>query len=231
MANILTSTVDNLVEWIGSKGEVLAVTIWTPATFYQIDLHLPATDMAKWTTIHRMKCRVAQFAFRDYSPTQWNAANRTCRLYIEAGHNGPGSNWVRSLQPRDTVTYTISPTQPVPTNAGKILCLGDGSALGHFLALKQLTDRSSFPMEAAVVLNEKLQLPQSLRNDDPEFTFLTETIEMAGEKLYQWLAQKPMLPYSSIYLNGSIPMVQHLRRKLKAIPNLNAKLFVQGFWQ
>lgn len=231
MATLITQTINNVIDWIGSKAEVLAVTAWSPDTFYQLDLHLPVTDMAKWTSIHRMKCRVAQFEFRDYSPSQWDAINRTCRLYIEAGHNGAGSEWARRLRAHDTVSYTTSPTQAVPTKPGKVLCLGDGSALGHFLALEQLTSRPQYPIEAAVYLHGSYELPPALRNDNPEFDFLIESTHNATDVLRQWLAQKSLTSYSSIYLNGSIPMVQQLRRIIKAQPDIQAKLFVQGFWQ
>jgi hypothetical protein len=172
VTNLFTKTVSSLVELISSKGHVLSVETYNNGTFYQVNVHLPATDMSKWTTIPRLKCRVGELDYRDYSPAQWDAAQRTCTLYIEAAHQGAGSNWVKQLRAGDTFSYGAAHAQQVPPRPGKILCIGDGSALGHFLALKQLTQQKQSDLEAAVFLSEEIALNPDLLYENPEFNFL-----------------------------------------------------------
>lgn len=86
-------------------------------------------------------------------------------------------------------------------------------------------------MEAAVFLHENYELPPALLINNPEFDFLIKTGKNAEAALRQWLVRKSIGEFSFIYLNGFIPMVQNLRRELKAMPDMQAKLFVQGFWK
>jgi NADPH-dependent ferric siderophore reductase len=231
VANLFTKTVSSLVELISSKGQVLSVETYNNGTLYQVKVHLPATDMSKWTTIPRLKCRVGELDYRDYSPAQWDVTQRTCILYIEAAHEGAGSKWVRQLRPNDTFSYGAAHAQQVPSTPGKILCIGDGSALGHFLALKQLTEPKQFDLDAAVFLSEEIALNPNLLHANPEFNFLHKPENESWAAVTNWLRDKQLGAYSYIYLNGSIPLVQTFRKSLKSIPGMNAKLFAQGFWK
>ena len=87
------------------SGRVLEVRHWEQSTIIEIDLHLPDANMWQWTEIPYIKFKVAAFAYRDYTPSGWDAETSTCTLYVDAAHNGQGSNWARHLKNNDTVSY------------------------------------------------------------------------------------------------------------------------------
>ncbi|WP_158799224.1 siderophore-interacting protein [Pedobacter sp. L105] len=231
MANSLKKAVFNLMEKAFThKGFVLAVRKWQPESMYEIDLHLPDIDMEKWTTIPRLKCKVSEFEYRDYTPATWDVQKRICTLYIETEHQGDGSSWTKNLSAGDTMLCSAAHAAPLPARTGKILCLGDGSAMGHFLALKQLTNSINYPFEAAVFLNELYTPPASFTAVNPEFKLMMQPQAKSLEILHQFVENKMLSDYSSIYVTGYIPMVQGLRKILRNAPGLEAKVFAQGFW-
>jgi NADPH-dependent ferric siderophore reductase len=60
---------------------------------------------------------------------------------LKAGHQGPGSSWIQRLRQGDDIYVVHAKAEKLLLSPGKVLCIGDGSALGHFLALKHLTSR------------------------------------------------------------------------------------------
>ena len=212
------------------KGTVLEITKWEPPSMYQLVLGLPETDMSKWTTIPRIKCKVADFEYRDYSPAMWDIKKRICSVFVETGHEGPGSRWAKSLHVGDPVFFGAAHAASLPGQTGKVLCLGDGSSLGHFLALKQLTDRVKHPLDVLLHLNDAYHLDSRLTSDNPDFTFLTPSGTDAFEALSGLLQQKTLSDYSSIYIAGHIPLVQQLRKRLKNNPAVRARIYGHGFW-
>lgn len=230
MANILKKAAAGLLEKMLTPGQVVAVRAWQPATLYEVDIYLPTVDMEKWDTIKRFKCKVDEWEFRDYTPALWNANRNLCTLYIEAGHDGAGSRWVQRLQTGDEILLGVAHAAPLPKQAGRILCLGDGSALGHFLGLKQLTDREKYPMEVAVSMHHPYRLPTSLIENNPEFDFILEPKDNSLIQLAQWYESKDVSAYTSVYIAGNIPLVTGLRRKLKAKQDVHARIYSHGFW-
>lgn len=212
------------------EGFVLAVRKWQPEMMYEIDLHLPEVDMTKWNTIPRLKCKVAEYEYRDYTPATWDVEKRICTLLIETEHNGSGSSWTKNLQAGDTILFAPAHAAQLPSKPGKILCFGDGSALGHFLALKQLTSRKEYPFEAFIFLNENYTIPDYFTYANPEFNFVMKPGAHSLDVLQQSSENKIMAEFSSVYIAGYIPMVTGLRKIFKKNPYLTAKIFAHGFW-
>jgi NADPH-dependent ferric siderophore reductase len=230
MANILKKAAAGLLEMMLTPAQVRDVRAWQPATLYEVDVYLPTVDMGKWDTIKRFKCKVDTLAYRDYTPALWDAENKLCTLYIEAGHNGAGSRWVKQLKRGDEILFGVAHAAPLPAQEGKVLCLVDGSALGHALGLKQLTDRQKHPLDVAVFLHDDYQLPSSLLANNAEFDFIVNPGGDCLSTLEQWCMTKDLSAYTSVYMAGYIPMVSGLRKKLKAIPDLRARIYGHGFW-
>ena len=230
MTNILKKAVSGLLEKMFTPSEVIDVRAWQPATMYEVDVFLPTIPMEKWDTIKRFKCKVDDFEYRDYTPATWNAETKVCTMYIEAGHNGAGSRWIRQLKKGDDVILAPAHAASLPAQQGKVLCLADGSALGHFLGLKQLTDPGKYPIEAGIFLHENYEIPTALVQNNPEFEFITKPHGNSCDVLEQWFMSKDLSSYSSIYIAGNIPMVRTLRKKLKALPGVHAKISTYGFW-
>ena len=231
MANVLKKAVFNLMDKaFTQEGYVLAIRKWEPAKIYEIDLYMPETDMNKWNTIPRIKCKVAKYEYRDYTPAAWDSEKNVCTVIIETEHNGCGSSWTQNLQVGDTVLFAPAHAAQLPSKPGKIVCFGDGSAIGHFLALKQLTDRTQYPLEAVIFLNEEYKLSDSFLSDNPEFKFLMKADIKNPETLNQFSENKILPDSAYVYIAGYIPMVTGLRKMIKKNPQFNARIYANGFW-
>ena len=46
------------------QGTILDVREWNPATFFEIDLHMPKANMEKWSTVQHIKVKVADYTYR-----------------------------------------------------------------------------------------------------------------------------------------------------------------------
>lgn len=230
MANVLKKAVGSLFDKMLTHGKVLSVSRWNPETMVEVEVHLPALNMEKWKTIHRVKCRVADLEYRDYTPTAWNVEKGTFRLYVEAGHDGAGSRWAQQLRAGDGILLGAVHAAQIPSKEGRVLCLVDLSALGHALTLKQLLDSSKFPLEVCVFLHEQYDIPESLRLENPEFEFLYRENGQNTAVLEKWFMSKKLANYESICIAGNTPMVSQLRKKLKTIPEVGARILAQGFW-
>lgn len=232
MANIIKRAAFKLMEQtLAAQANVLAIRTWNPTSMYEIDLYLPTVDMGKWKSIHRLKCKVDEFEYRDYTPAWWEAEKGICTLYVETGHNGAGSRWAQRIRPGDQVLVGPAHAAPLPAKQGKVLALADGSALGHVLGLKQLTYPEEHPLEAAVFLPEDYQIPTALIHENPEVEFIAKSDGSSLESLENWIGTKDLREYSSIYIAGYIPMVRELRKKLKTRANQNATIYAHGFWR
>jgi NADPH-dependent ferric siderophore reductase len=230
MSNILKKAIGGLLDKVLNPSKVLCLRSSQSSSMYEIDLHLPNVNMEKWNTIKRLKCKVGELEYRDYTPALWDAEKRVCTIYIEAGHDGAGSRWARQLKVGDEVLFGDAHAAQLPAKEGRILCMGDGSALGHFLALKQLTKNGTYPMDAAILLHDHYQLPSMLTENHSEYTFTMNPGADRFATLAEWCSTKDLSIYTSIYIAGNIPMVTALRKKLKINSGIQAKIYVHGFW-
>ncbi|MBB6499280.1 hypothetical protein [Pedobacter cryoconitis] len=209
------------------QGCVLEVRAWNPATFFEVDLHLPDVNMEKWNSVQHIKIKVSAYTYRDYTPALWDAETHTCTLCINSSQNGPGSAWVSSLKRGDTISYIgIGSTFHKPVADRRLLCLGDTSSIGHFLALKQL---------ALGIGDVYGAISFSLESHAREFSDYFDTyLQPVQEKkwdlsLVSWLDQQE-LSNEIVYIAGHIPTAIQLRRHLKQREDFNGDIKLQGFW-
>ena len=213
-----------------TPAKVIGVNRWQPETFVEIEIRSWELKLEKWRTVHGVKCRVADLEYRDYTPAQWDIEKGTFKLYVEAGHDGAGSRWAQQIKAGDDILLGAVHAAPIPSKKGKVLCLADLSALGHVLSLKQLMDRSEFPLEAGIFLHEEFDIPAPLRSENPEFEFLYRENDRNVEVLERWMLSKNLADYESVCIAGNNHMVSHMRKKLKTIPEFKGRILVQGFW-
>lgn len=209
------------------RGRVTGIRPWEPGTFLEIDLHLPGTDMSRWEEAQHIKCRVSSYTFRDYTPAGWDAPTRTCTLYIDAAHEGPGSRWARAVREGDAFYYAgVSRTLHPPSPLSHIVCLGDESSVGHFLALQQLLPRSS-SISGAVLVREDAH-----RCCFGDFLRLPiEPVEGGESALAHWVLQREdLLEDAVFYLVGHTRTVRELRRVLRESGVEPERVKAQGFW-
>lgn len=216
---------------MGKTARVLDVRRWEPEGLVEIDLHLPETNMYKWTTVQHMKCKVAPGQYRDYSPAGWDADTHTCTLYISTLHPGAGSTWAGGLQRGDEVLYLgVGNTSHSPVAGSKLVCLGDETAIGHFWALQQLADACAAKVCGAIAVSDPAyswQLQQYLpMNLQP----LVKTDAGGEAVLAEWVEKELKTGDAVVYLAGHIPSVVALRRQLKSQGYSQAFVKAQGFW-
>ncbi|MDB5144631.1 MAG: hypothetical protein JWQ66_3344 [Mucilaginibacter sp.] len=233
-----TSTLQKLKQKAGrlfegrlQTGRVLEVRLWEPSTIIEIDLHLPFAEMAQWTEIPYIKFKVGDLTFRDYTPSGWDAETRTCTIYVDAAHSGPGSNWARGLAKGDTVSYLkTGTTHQTPVATSAIVALGDESSMGHLLALQQMVLPHTRFSGGIVIANEH---HRKLFHE-----YFWSPLEPVARKdvfghhsLIEWvLNQHYSLENTVFYLAGNNTMVAQLRKMLKGQGYPSAQIKLHGFW-
>jgi NADPH-dependent ferric siderophore reductase len=220
--NMLKKKALQLIErQLGKKGIVLEVRSWNPSTFYEVDLHLPGVDMDKWTSVQHMKTK-------DYTPASWDVETQTCTLYIDASHDGDGSKWVAQLRKGDQICYLgIGGTNAKPVDGKQILCLGDSSCVGHFLALEQLVGKGN--IAGALVIKEENHRAEFASYFDTLLEAIPPKLSNNIDNLHNWLKEQQW-GSNAIYIAGNVPMVVGLKQKIRSLPDFDAAVKVQGFW-
>lgn len=208
---------------------VLQVREWDQS-FVEADLYLPGAQMHLWLEAQHMKCKVAPFTYRDYTPAEWDADTNTCTLFIDTNHDGPGTRWARSLRRGDQVTYVgIGSAHHRPETGADIVCLGDESGMGHFLALRQLAGSvQSFTGAIAMHTAEQQHMLASLKT---ELNGINRLRTECSRELMAWVdAQDTPWHNTVFYLAGYSHTVSALRRALKAKGVSPRQIKAQGFW-
>ena len=214
-----------------SSGRVLEVRCWEPQTIIEIDLHLPLINMNNWIDVPYIKFKVDSLTYRDYTPSCWDAETNTCTLFIDAAHNGPGSNWARSLKKDDEVICSkASSSHQQPDKLKSIIALGDESSLGHLLALQQMTMPVT-RFSGAIVMNTDEH--RELFNEyfkSPLLPVLRKDT-YGHNTLMEWVVrQQCRLEDVVFYLAGNNTMVTQLRKLLKQQGYNSSQIKAQGFW-
>lgn len=209
------------------NGEVLAVRNWNGNTFFEIDLHLPGVNMENWSSVQYIKVKVADYTYRDYTPALWEEETHTCTLCVNASQNSCGSKWAATLNRGDKISYFgIKPTAHPPVPGKKILCLGDSSSVGHFLALKQLTvDKEG--VYGAVSFNNEAHANEFTDYFDSGLVALKE--KKWDVALLSWLKEQ-QLTNETVYMAGHIDTAVQLKKYLKQCKDFKGTIKVQGFW-
>ena len=218
-------------KWLRSA-TVLAIRAWEPATFFEIDLHLPDCDMSKWQEVQHMKCKVGPLAYRDYTPSGWDVETRTCTLFIDAAHEGQGSRWVKALNAGDTMSYLgVSSSRDQPAPGKKLVFLGDETTIGHFFALHQLAGKEA-QIDGAIAIAHKHHQDE-FSHYFSQLGLQTLDKEDSGpyRRLEEWAGDLQTDTHDTVfYLAGYSPAVVRLRKLLKGKGYAAGQIRSQGFW-
>lgn len=215
------------------QGIVLAVRTWEPGTVLEVDLHLPDSDMSRWDKALHLECRVGKQTYRDYTPSGWDEETRTCSLLIHAAHDGPGSRWAKRLKEGDTILYRgVGSSHHVPAPGREMAFLGDETAIGHFLALRQLAGKDA-RITGAIALSE----PHHREEFDQYFAgWEVKPVQKTEGQDYQalgrWVEGLRLTEHSDtvFYLVGRGRTVSGLRRLLRQMGFARDQVRIQGFW-
>ncbi|MCE7039575.1 hypothetical protein [Dyadobacter sp. CY312] len=226
--NILKQKALSLMESAFAKtGRVIAIRAWEPDSFFEVDVHFPNMDMSGWEKVQHIKIKVGEGLYRDYTPAGWDDETRTCTLYVDAVHEGPGSNWVRLLSVGDAITYVgVGNTfhRAVP---GNLIVLGDMSSLAHFLALQQLAHGRQ--ISGAISMAKDGHMVEFFNNFRWKVRPVKQNDIGGFESLLEWTKDQD-LTYSEVYIVGHIATSIALRKELKKRKDQPNSIRVQGFW-
>ena len=197
-------------------GRVLEVRYWEPATMIEIDLHLPLADMQQWLEVPYIKFKVADGTYRDYTPSCYDAETRTCSIFVDAAHNGPGSNWARQQKKGDEVSYIKTGTShQAPESTSAIVALGDESCVGHLLALQQMVVPTT-RFSGAVLMADERHREQFNEYFRSPLQAITREDVYGHHSLIRWIiSQQYTLENVVFYLTGNDTMVAELRKLLR----------------
>lgn len=234
-----TTTIDKIKKAAGklletkrlSAGRVLDVRFWAYQAIVEIDLHLPRLNMHKWTEVPYIKFKVDTLTYRDYTPACWDADTRTCSLFINAAHNGAGSNWARNLMNGDTVNYfDAASTRQGAVTKKAVIALGDESSIGHLLALQQIVVPETTFTAALVMNNDEHRREFAEYFKSPIDTVLRKD-EHGHHSLMEWiLKQQHAVNDVIFYINGNNIMVSHLRKLLQLQGYTSGQIKTHRFW-
>ncbi|WP_127132554.1 SIP domain-containing protein [Pseudoflavitalea rhizosphaerae] len=211
---------------LAKRGTVLYI-LRHYAGMYEVRVHLPDTKMENWNKPQHIKCKVAAGRYRDYTPAVWDPITKSCSLFIDTSHEGPGSEWARSLRSGDPLTYLgIDSYGKAPVDTAEQVYFGDPSAIGHFFALMQLTNGPGKISGSIIVQHE-----QHREAFEASFPSLSIDTVCSTEAL---AASSPLIydaPDKQFYLAGNSMMVHSLRKLLKQQGVAAHKVHAQGFWK
>ncbi len=212
-------------------GTVLEVRAWDPSTIVEVDLHLPEITMDNWSEVPYIKFKVADFTYRDYTPSGWDAETHTCTIFVDAAHQGAGSRWAQQLSRGDKVSYLkVDTTRQRPTETSAVVALGDESSIGHMLALQQLTVPVT-RFTGALVMGNTQQCEQFNEYFRSPLQPLERQDVHGHHTLAEWLQQQSsQLQHAIFYLAGNTTMVSQLRKLLRKYGYGNNQIKAQGFW-
>ena len=219
-----------------SSAQVIGIQKWEKSSLYEIEIMMPSLKPESWNTIRRLKCQVGLLEYRDYTPALWTENPNTCTLFIEANHQGTGSEWVKNLQIGEEILIGEAHAANVPIREGSILGLGDTTAIGHFLALKQLTNQITYPLKVGIFTNGQYDAPLDFMFDHPNFSFFpfttepSSTIACSLTALENWIEPIDLNSFSSVYIAGNNTLVKSLRSLIKTKINRDIKIYRHGFW-
>jgi NADPH-dependent ferric siderophore reductase len=229
--NIIKKVVFDLVEKsMIKKGLVLDVRHWAAGGICEIELSIPDVDLSKWLAVHRLKCKVADYEYRDYTPSLWDAEKKICTLFIDTAHDGFGKRWAEKLVTGDIVLFGPAYASKIPKEPGKMLCIGDNTGIGHFLSIKQIMDRTLYPMEILSFTGSKPALPPGWKTMHPEFEFIVRPPFTEVHYLATRFKQGELKKYKSVCLAGNNKMVSEIKTAFKSRDDFNARIFANEFW-
>lgn len=184
-----------------------------------------------WTAGQKIQIAMGSaFVTRTYTPIEWNAsAGRACILAFAHG-DGPGSNWVRGVQPGDTCDI-FGPRASLDASrmTGKLAVFGDETSIGlaYALAHRDPSRPVTCYFEVGDVTNARRVVTQLGLGEASLFAREDDDAH--------WPAMAAAIPAlvadgASFALTGKAATVQRLRQILKRHDVPAAGIVTKAYW-
>lgn len=228
-----TPTTISAIEKVFVKtGQVLSTRAWSGGNMHELHLHLPDVDFNTWTKTQSIKCRISSLHYTDYTPAMWDAAEKTCTLYIDTSHTGKGSEWAKRQKQGAALYYlNIEEESHCPVLGKHHIFLGDQTAIGHFCAIQQLAP-SAIGISGCVVFND----PETASGLTENCPWLCLKCVTDYKTIYDYLQQVALQINSAkenyvFYVVGNAQLIVTVRKLLKANGIDGGRIKSKGFWK
>jgi NADPH-dependent ferric siderophore reductase len=219
-----------LLRLLMKRATVVAVERLTDR-FRLITLEGSALEGIAWTPGQKIQIAMGSaFSTRTYTPIEWDAANGQIRILGYAHGDGPGSAWVRRVEPGDECDI-FGPRASVDVRhaIGSLAVFGDETSIGVAYALARQDRSRSFAcyFETGDMVSVEQVVAQlgisnatlfARRGDDAQFEEMEATL--------------PALAATgvSFVLTGKAGTIQRLRQslKLQAVPT--RRIVTKAYW-
>jgi len=223
---------DSIDKIFFKRGKILSVRKWNSNNIHELDIYLPNVSFENWTFTQSIKCRTSTFHFTDYTPSIWDANEKTCTLYIDTSHKGLGAIWAKNQEEGNYFQYVkIESEKHYPIPNKQLVLIGDSTAIGHFNALNQLAPKNT-RSNGFIVFNNHYTANEFPSNCPwlPLQPF--SNYNTLFEKIEERLSKKQFENNDSIfYVVGKVELVVEVRRLLKNYGVLPEQIKLKGFWK
>ncbi|WP_447727659.1 siderophore-interacting protein [Sphingomonas koreensis] len=199
--------------------------------FKLITLEGPALAGVAWTPGQKIQIAMGSaFTARTYTPLEWNAAaGRACILGFEPG-NGPGSAWVRNVEPGDACDlFGPRGSLDLRRTPRSAAVFGDETSIGLAYALAQLD-----PARSVTCLFEVTDA-ESVRQVLIQLGMREAKLFAKQDSDAHFEAMEAAIPAlatagAGFVLTGKATTVQRLRQSLKRYGVPAASILTKAYW-
>lgn len=211
---------------IGAHARITAITPLTPSLI-AIQVHLPQLK-GRWVSTQHLKCTVAPYAFRDYTIARWDEQTQIGTLLVYVDHEGPGSDYIRQLQAGDSLHYAgPGGGQHQPGSSSNLVCIGDMSAIGHFMSL--YLRKGAMQHFHCIIHGEDALLPTALWGMEMDrFSYQRDSLTSVRMQLQ---AAGVDMPDTTYFVAGQSCLVKDVRMALKDMRVMSNHIKSAGFWR
>ena len=199
--------------------------------FRLITLEGPALADIAWTPGQKLQIAMGSaFVARTYTPIEWDPVAGRTRILGYAHGDGPGSAWVRGLEPGDECDV-FGPRHSLDPNAaaGPLALLGDETSIGLARALRSSDRTGAVACRFEVDdVDATRRVMENLGLDDAALFARSED----GAHIRGIEAALPALDAAgaTFVLTGKASTIQQLRLALKSRAVPAARIVAKAYW-
>lgn len=212
------------------RATVAAVEPLAPG-FRLITLEGPALAGVNWTPGQKIQIAMGSaFVARTYTPVAWDGSEGRARLLGYAHGDGPGSAWLRALEPgAECDLFGPRPSLDVANLAGPVTVFGDETSMGLAQALStQDGVKTSSPVLEVVDADHAKAV--AARLGLKEAMLFQRTVDDAHLEAVAAVLASRAAAGASFVLTGRAGAIQKLRQGLKRQGVPSGRIAAKAYW-
>ncbi|MFT3763193.1 MAG: siderophore-interacting protein [Pseudoxanthomonas sp.] len=199
--------------------------------FRLIALESPGFKGLQWTPGQKLQIAMGSgFSARTFTPIEWDASAGRTRILGYVHGNGPGSAWVRDIQPGDECdVFGPRASLDVSKVTGSCILIGDETSIGLVYALSRATPGS--PVQCLLEVNSLANTREALLRlglDNVDLFGRAGNDAHLGD-IEQRLSVLEATG-ATFVLTGKAASIQRLRRALKVLGVPGFRLATKPYW-